>query len=55
MAFERYEAAGFRGSADWPSMELDPTVESERLRMEELLRWAAQRVREGSVTLAGDQ
>jgi hypothetical protein len=47
VAFDRYTAAGFDGDADWPSMNLDPTIESERLRIEELLRWAAQMVREG--------
>lgn len=47
VAFDRYTAAGFEGGGDWPSMNLDPTIESERLRIQELLRWAAQMVREG--------
>ncbi|HSH58609.1 MAG TPA: hypothetical protein VK988_03000 [Acidimicrobiales bacterium] len=53
-AFERYEAAGFEGDADWPTMELDPTIESQRLRMEEVLRWAGQIVRDGLAAVAGD-
>lgn len=53
VAFERYEAAGFEGDADWPTMELDPTIESQRLRMEEVLRWAEHIVRNGSAAAAG--
>lgn len=53
VAFERYEAAGFVGGADWPTMELDPTIESQRLRIEEILRWATQIVRNGSAAVPG--
>ncbi len=37
----RYEAAGFSGDPSWPVLDFDPTIEAPRLRVRELLMWAA--------------
>jgi hypothetical protein len=45
-ALARYQAAGFSGGDPmWPSFDFDPTVEDQRLRMMELLKWAAALIR----------
>jgi hypothetical protein len=37
----RYQAAGFSGAADYPQLVFDPTIEEQRIQVEELLAWVA--------------
>jgi hypothetical protein len=40
-ALAHFQAAGFSGSPDYPTLDFDPTVADQRLRVIELLNWAA--------------
>jgi hypothetical protein len=40
-ALARFQAAGFTGSGDYPQLIFDPTIEEQRIQVQELLEWAA--------------
>jgi hypothetical protein len=43
----RYQAAGFAGAAEYPQLIFDPTIEEQRIEVQELLEWAAATIATG--------